>query len=86
MHKSNLWPFQYHLTTDASSILRIIIFVINDDDDDDDDGDSDDDDSGEDDHYNDDDDLQVKTVLSMYQKHKVSVGSLTGQVLNYLDD
>ena len=25
--------------------------------------------------------LQVKTVLSMYQKHKVSVGSLTGQVL-----
>ena len=22
----------------------------------------------------------------MYQKHKVSVGSLTGQVLNYLDD
>ena len=28
-----------------------------------------------------DDDLQVKTVLSMYQKHKVSVGSLTGQVL-----
>ena len=24
-------------------------------------------------------DFQVKTVLSMYQKHKVSVGSLTGQ-------
>ena len=23
---------------------------------------------------------KVKTVLSMYQKHKVSVGSLTGQV------
>jgi hypothetical protein len=23
---------------------------------------------------------EVKTVLSMYQKHKVSVGSLTGQV------
>ena len=31
---------------------------------------------------NHDDNNQVKTVLSMYQKHKVSVGSLTGQVVS----
>jgi len=48
------------------------------DDDDDDDGCNDDDD--DDDNNDDDDGFQVKTVLSMYQKHKVSVGSLTGQV------